>query len=407
MALKLNINGYLIAFACCVYTLLAVLVFYHIDKRHHQQSGILVDLLEALIDGDYSYRGNDLYSPHFQSMLKRVNRLSQTLQQQSVALEEKQHLIQQVINHMDAAVLAIDEQQQLVFSNRAASRLFDLNRPLSHQLLSLIAQSKSGSSISLPSDCCALMHPGGDFLFHREGFFANAKQNQLLVFSELGQILHLNEAAAWQRLVRVFSHEINNAMAPIGTISRTMLRQAQTLQLPAHFGDGLKVIEQSCADMTEFIANYSRITQLPQPQRQPVLLSSLFEGLEQSMVNCTLTIELPKDVEILVDGGQIRQVLLNLLKNALDAMAESKETAGNIDLIASVEDNEVLIHIIDSGKGITNPDNLFVPFYTTKSHGSGIGLMLCAQIISNHFGRLSLTNRTDGKGAVATIRLPL
>lgn len=403
LAIELKVNGYLIAFGVCVYGLIAALVFYHISTTHHRQTNILSDLLDTLIEGDYTFRGRDLYSEHFQSLLTRVNQLAETLQTQTVSLRENQLLLQQVIDHMDAAVLALDEQGRVIFSNRGADMLFDVQRPLSDALLKALNKQDDGKSLQLQPAWCADMHPGGEFLLRRDSFIGQGKNNTLVVLTEVGQLLHHNESAAWQRLVRVISHEINNSMAPVNTISKTMLRQSQQHALPDNHIQGLKVIQERCEHMIGFIASYSRITQLPEPERQLTDLSELLGSCASLFAGRKVVIECEQGIALYCDPGQFKQVLINLLKNADEAMKGSDEM---IAIEVKSTDTQLQILIVDSGSGISNSDNLFVPFYTTKAGGSGIGLMFSQRVIANHHGRLTLNNRLDDKGAVATIFMP-
>lgn len=404
LAIELGINGYLIAFSVTVYGLVAALVLFQISSAHQQQLNILSDLLDALIQGDYTFRGRDLYTRHFQSLLERVNQLALTLHRQTVTLRENQLLIQQVIDHMDAAVLALDSQGKVIFSNRAALSLFAMEKGLPQALLAQLSQTDNGQSIQLLAQWCTDLHPGGEFLLGRERFITQGETNQLLVLSEVGQLLHHNESAAWQRLVRVISHEINNSMAPVNTISRTMLRQSQKLQLPESFVQGLNVIQDRCEHMIGFIASYSKITQLPAPDKKPTDLQTLLNSCCGLFDHRTIDVIGETDISIFCDSGQMKQVLINLLKNADQAMPDGDQS---IVVEVKTSSKQLTLTITDSGCGITNPDNLFVPFYTTKQDGSGIGLMLSQQIVNNHYGKLALNNRPDGQGAVATLVLPI
>ncbi|MCJ8273649.1 MAG: HAMP domain-containing histidine kinase, partial [Psychrosphaera sp.] len=195
----------------------------------------------------------------------------------------------------------------------------------------------------------------------------------------------------------------NNSMPPVSTISRTMLRNADKHNLPGNFVEGLGVIQNRCEHMIQFIASYTKIAQLPAPNRQPVVIKSLIDNCTALFAQRTFEVIGDMSEKVFCDPGQIQQVLINLLKNADDAMSE---TPAAIVIEAKKVQKQWVLTITDQGCGIANPDNLFVPFYTTKSSGSGIGLMLSQQIVNNHFGRLTLENRQDENGAVARIVLP-
>lgn len=404
LAIHTDINGYLVAFGLSCYLLAAALVFYHLDAQQYRQTGLLSDLLDALIDGDYTLRGKDLYTTHFQSLLERVNRLAQTLQSKTVALKENQLLLQQVIDSMNASVLAIDSKGRQIFANQAARNQLNLtDAKITPELIDVLIKASTGQSIQLQSQWCSDLHPGGEFLLQKDSFISQGQSNQLMVLSEVGQLLHNNEAAAWQRLVRVISHELNNSMAPVNTISRTILRQSEQHQLPENFVQGLGVIQERCEHMMGFVSSYSKISQLPLPNKSLVLIKDLLHSSFNLFGHRQITLIGETEHQLFCDRGQIQQVLINLLKNA-DEATEDKDAV--ITFRLTYRQKQIQMDIEDKGCGISNKDNLFVPFYTTKQQGSGIGLMLSQQIINNHHGQLMIDNNKKASGTVATILLP-
>jgi two-component system nitrogen regulation sensor histidine kinase NtrY len=234
------------------------------------------------------------------------------------------------------------------------------------------------------------------------------------VLSDITRPLREEELHAWQRLVRVLGHEINNSLTPVKSLSSSLLSLVAREPLPLDWRDdvrsGLNVISNRCDALNRFTGAYARLARLPAPKMQPVGIAELVDRvvrLEQRMPVRVLT---GPDVTIHADPDQIEQLLINILRNAVDATLErttlEQSNHGAVTVEWMRDRLGVELFISDEGHGISNPANLFVPFFTTKPGGSGIGLFLSRQIAEAHGGTIALKNRTPGPGCRAVITLP-
>jgi nitrogen fixation/metabolism regulation signal transduction histidine kinase len=236
----------------------------------------------------------------------------------------------------------------------------------------------------------------------------------LLVLSDVGAALREEERQAWQRLIRVLGHEINNSLTPIKSIAGS-LRMRLPEEMPAErlhdLSRGLAVIEDRAASLNRFLQAYQQLSTLPAPRLEPVLLRPLLERIAHIEQRLAVELMPGPEVTLSADPDQLQQVLINLVQNATDAALEAAaERAGEASVRVSwtvaAGDGRAVIQILDNGLGLLNPVNLFVPFYTTKPTGTGIGLALAQQILIAHKGTVSLANRMDGPGCIAEVRVP-
>jgi two-component system, NtrC family, nitrogen regulation sensor histidine kinase NtrY len=252
--------------------------------------------------------------------------------------------------------------------------------------------------------------PGGTgrWALRRSSFREEGVAHHLLVLSDLSQTLREEERQAWRRLLRVLSHELNNSLAPIRSITDTLASLLQRDPLPADWredmGQGLQVVAGRAAALSRFMAAYTRLARLPPPQPCPLEISALLGRATALETRLALRVSPGPQLVVSADPDQLEQLLINLIRNATDA---ALETAGGVEIAWRRSGNYVEIQIDDEGRGITNPDNLFVPFYTTKPGGSGIGLVLSRQIAEAHGGTLTLGNHPLRSGCRALLRLPL
>jgi signal transduction histidine kinase len=242
---------------------------------------------------------------------------------------------------------------------------------------------------------------------------------QLLVIQPIEQALRDEEARAFKRLLRVLGHEINNSIAPIASVAETLLMLTElpltTAEQHADLRSGLHLIGQRCAALQRFTASYAQLARLPAPRPAPVCLPEMVRHVVQLFADIELQTTGP-ELTVFCDRDQVQQALINLLRNAIDAtgaveanaVAAGRSGCGPISLRWQRDEQRVRVEILDSGAGLPLSDNLFVPFFTTKADGSGIGLVLSRQIIEAQHGTLELRERTDGiSGAVAIVELPL
>jgi signal transduction histidine kinase len=265
----------------------------------------------------------------------------------------------------------------------------------------------------------------GRFGFRRSGFRQGGCPHQLLVVTDLSRALRDEERQAWQRLLRVLGHELNNSLAPIKSVAASLETLCRREPKPADWlddlRDGLALISSRAEALSRFMQAYSQLARLPAPRRIPVPLAETVVRVAELETRLPVQVTPGPDLTLKADRDQLEQLLINLLRNAADAVLEVNPIPAPphasapplpsglrpVEVTWSRQGPDVEIRIADTGPGIANPANLFVPFFTTKPKGSGIGLSLCRQIAEAHDGRLTLENRTDRSGCVARLRLPL
>jgi nitrogen fixation/metabolism regulation signal transduction histidine kinase len=382
----------------------------------------LSNLLAALREGDYSIRGRTVNKDDpLGDVVREVNALGSTLRVQRLGAMEATVLLRRVMEEIDLAVFAFDSEQRLRLVNRAAENLLD--RP-SAQLLGKTAEELRMQDCLEGEAARTLQRtfPGGignvasRWGMRRSTFREDGKPHQLVVIADLSRALREEERLAWQRLVRVLGHELNNSLTPIKSIARSLenmlARNPEPGNWPADFEEdlvrGLSVISTRAESLNRFMTAYAILAKLPRPELQPMDVGSWVR--QASSLETRLKVELIPGPELTIQGdrAQLEQLLINLQRNAVDASLEKAgETAGTVSITWRVANNYLEISVEDEGQGLSNTSNLFVPFFTTKPGGSGIGLALSRQIAEGHGGTLTLENRLNGKGCEAKLRLPL
>jgi PAS domain S-box-containing protein len=340
--------------------------------------------------------------------MHEINALGDTLQRQRTEAVESTALLQSVMGAIDVAVFALDMEGKLVLVNPAAERL--VGQPAA-KLLGRDAQQLRLAAY-LTGDTPRLIDrpfgpESGRLELRRSTFRRDGKPHQLLVFADLSRALREEEQQAWQRIVRVLSHEINNSLTPIKSIAHSikrMLSRVPDLPRAAEIQDGLNLIETRSGSLGRFLRAYAQLARLPKPQQRNVQIAPLAQRIVELENRLPVTIATSEDVAINADPDQLEQLLINIIRNAVDA---TLETSGRVWIDWRAEDGALQITVEDEGPGLPDTSNLFVPFFTTKPAGSGIGLALSRQIAEAHGGTLVLENRTEARGCRAVLRLPL
>jgi nitrogen fixation/metabolism regulation signal transduction histidine kinase len=251
--------------------------------------------------------------------------------------------------------------------------------------------------------------PGGvgKWEVRRTSFRQGGLPHQLLVLTDVSRPLRDEERQAWQRLMRVLGHEINNSLAPIKSIAGSLASLLRRPELPEDWREdssrGLDVIGSRAEALTRFTAAYARLARLPPPKLAPLEVDALIRRVVSLDTRLPVTIQAGMPVRVQGDSDQLEQLLINLLRNGVDA---ALETGGGVAIGWNAASSQVEIWIEDEGQGLAQTANLFVPFFTTKPGGSGIGLVLSRQIAEGHGGTLTLENRKDRPGCRASLRLP-
>ena len=370
------------------------------------------NLLLALREGDFSFRarGAGQRDP-LGDVLTEINGLGEILQTQRRGALEATALLSAVIKEIDVAIFAFDADRILRLVNPAGQSL--LGQP-SERLLGRnagaigLAECLEGepSRILGPSD---LSRAYGRWSMRRTTFREDGRPHQLVVFGDLSRPLREEQLKAWQRLVRVLGHELNNSLAPIKSIAATlgtaMERSPRQADWESDMQSGLGVIAARAERLERFLQGYTRLARLPPPQAAPCDLAALLERAAALERRLDVEVRAGPAVAVMVDAAQVEHAVINLVKNAVEASLDQK--SAKVRLSWRIGGGSVEIWVEDNGAGISETANLFVPFFTTKPEGSGIGLVLCQQIAENHGGSLALYNRDDRTGCIAIMRLPM
>ena len=382
----------------------------HLRDRVVRPFQTLANLLSALREGDFSLRARRVpESDALAEVVHEVNAIGEVLREQRLGAVEAAALLHRVVNEVEVAVFAFDELGRLRLVNRAGERLLDerADRLLGGDAEALgLADLLAGETSRLESRT----FPGGPgrWEIRRSSFRERGLPHRLLVISDLSQTLRAEERQAWQRLIRVLGHELNNSLAPIHSMASTLARLLGREPPPEDWKDdmqrGLEVIGDRSGALIRFMAAYARLARLPPPRRAPFELSCLIRRTAALETRLPVYVEKGPEVTIEGDADQIEQLLINLIRNGVDAALPA---GGGVGVGWRANGAHVEVRVQDEGPGLSNTDNLFVPFYTTKPGGTGIGLALSRQIAEAHGGTLTLENRSPEPGCEALLRLPL
>ncbi len=368
------------------------------------------NMLAALREGDFSIRARGAREDDALGLaLLEVNTLGETLRSQRLGALEATALLRTVMAEIDVAIFAFDEHRALRLVNGGGERLLDqpAERLLGRTSAALgLAECLRGDA----ERTVDLDFPGGrgKWQLRRGSFRQGGLPHQLVVLSDLSRVLREEERQAWQRLIRVLGHEIDTSPAPNKSIAASLRDLLGRPTLPGDWredlGDGLAVIAGRSESLSRFMAAYALLARLPSPQPKSLDVEQWVRRVAHLETRLAVRVAPGPSMTISADGDQLDQLLINLVRNAADA---SLETRGAVEVGWTRNGGTLDVWVRDEGLGVPDTTNLFVPFYTTKPNGSGIGLAPSRQIAEAHGGVLTLENRRDARGCEARLRRPV
>lgn len=369
----------------------------------------LSNVVASMREGDYSFRARGAGTRDaLGELASEVNALADLLQRQRVRNLEATALLARILEVMHAPLYAFDRENVLQLVNAAGTQL--LGRPYARCFGHSAAELGLEDLLRAPDQT---IHSFGErptrWLLRKTTFRQEGAPHTLLLLADVSVPLQEEEQAAWKRLIRVLGHELSNSLAPIKSIAGSLLARVDAMEGEADtirdFRRGLGVVESRADALHRFVQSYRLLAQLPPPHLKQVPLPPLIDRVVLLEQRLSVELEPGPAVNLHADPDQLEQMFINLLANAVDATLANDRQAVRVGW--RVADSTAWITIEDTGMGIANSDNLFVPFYTTKPKGSGVGLALAQQIARAHGGEIRLINREDGEGARATVRLPI
>ncbi len=383
-----------------------LLVAFHLKDSLQRHFYSLANVIESLREGDYSMRvaakSND---SAWSEVYREINLLAEGFQDRRLEQVEADILLDKLLAEFEIPAFIFDRNQILKNANAMGAAL--LAQPKNKLLGLHIDQLQLGQLLKHPpGEVVEHWFPerGGRWQLRKNYFIKQGKRFMLVLVNDLSRTLREEERTAWQRMIRVLGHELNNSLASVTSVSETLLSRLHADKDEKWYNSyqrALTLIQERSTSLLRFTESYTQLAKLPAPAKRPTDILSLTQSLCE-LVQGTFVLKQTVPLSIEVDPDQIQQLLINLMKNAVEA--SSADTPVEIDW--QQYQQGVRIQIIDAGMGLPASDNLFVPFYTTKTQGSGIGLFLCRQIAEAHHGTLRLVNRTDTSGCIAEVWLP-
>jgi two-component system nitrogen regulation sensor histidine kinase NtrY len=374
----------------------------------------LSNLLEALREGDYSMRIRGARNDDaFGELILEVNTLTRSLQEQRFGEVEATALLRKTLAQIDVAMFGFDQENNLCMINDSGQQILGKENQdiLGHHAKSL---GLAGCLEGATPRAVDLALPIGvrRWELRRTTYREKGLSHKLIFLSDLTRTLHEEERLAWKRLIQIMRHEINNSLTPIQSVSQTLQTRIKQSSSPEQWQldvqEGLEIIAERSEELGRFIASYSKLTRLPDPVFNDVNVSMWIQQAAGLEARLKIDVIPGPDITIRADRGQLDQLLINIVTNAAEANQITKPDGdGQVKVGWRIEGRHLLVWVEDDGPGFDEKNDVFVPFFTTKAKGSGIGLALSRQIAEAHGGYLTLENRPNQKGCRACLWLPI
>jgi nitrogen fixation/metabolism regulation signal transduction histidine kinase len=375
---------------------------------------VLSNVISALKEEDLSFRARHAFrGDALGDLAIEINELARALEKERLGGIETINILRRVMAEVGAVIMAFSPDNRLRLLNGAGVSLLGrrevdaLHRTAGELGISDLLEGPASETISR-----SFSNMESRWIVRRTYLRLQGVPHRMVVLSEASEALRKEERSAWQRVIRVLSHEINNSLAPIKSIARTLDKISKNISFPddvkENFHHGLEVIGSRAESLNRFLQGYAQLAKLPPPTRHNVPLQPIMERVVRIESRLPVTLVAGPDVIVYVDPDQFEHALINLIKNAVEAVLLNPGAEDRPDAVTvswKVNGRDLLIRIQDRGIGLSNTENLFVPFYTTKESGTGIGLLLSRQVVEAHAGMLRIHNREDAPGCEVKITL--
>lgn len=376
-------------------------------SRRISQTLVALDVgLQNFKDGEFSsslaYKGDDELS----ELCALYNQTAEQLRQEKQWLYQRELMLDKVLQSSPDVLFLVNDQNVVVFSNWSARLFFGKQTRLEGYGLSSLL-------VSLPSAVKHTLEEGKEGLFSiidgeaeneiwhsaTGTFLLNNQRHRLFILKQMTRELSRQEAVVWKKVIRIISHELNNSLGPISSMLHSGQLLSAQLEEP-RLGRVFRTIQERIDHLNQFVQDYGKFAKLPVPNLTAIDWASLIEQLQE---HWKFTVSVDPKATLRADPIQLEQLLINLLKNA----HESESPLDDIQLTISATTDTVVIEVKDRGKGMSQNvmASALIPFYSTKSSGSGLGLALCREIADAHNGYIGLINREAG-GLCVRVNLP-